>query len=674
MVLAKGGEQNSGGQAAIDLGRFRLYPEQRLPDLGSGLNPAVRADLAGAPSQHFMALVCDPRSQPRLDLMTTASKIESRHLMAPLDWGVVDWPDGRRRFAAVFEHPGGGRLLPGLGQSFPPVGEDEVVRNILTPLVIALRELHEAGIVHGSINPLTIVFRDADRRDAMLGEYLTTAAGSTQPAFFAPVETALAAPMARGEGQFSDDVFALGATAAFLLLGGHPGAAPGAGEETLLDARIEQGSYAAIAGEERIPLGMIEVMRGMLSDNLRGRWTLAEVEDWLPSRRVTGRSALSPRRAARPFEFEGRSFSSGRALARAFSRKVGAAAEAIREPEFERWVLRALGDEAAAVLVKKIKDDPPVGGPPDQQDEALVSRAAMALDRQAPIRFRGLSAALDGLPGLLARFAIESAPVDPAVEILTLGLPQFALTMHAPLPPEQLKLLQLYERARAMLTDRRLGGGFERALYELNPNLHCLSPIIERDCVLTIGHLLPALDKAAASGFGGSFPVDRHIVAFVAARFRAGTKEWGEVLSSRSEATRLLGALRFFGEIEKHSGARAHPGLARWFAERAKAVIERYHHRPTRRHLEGLLERTAAGGRLTDLLRVLDNPGLLERDRQSFAEASRNFLAARRELDRIAGQAAHREAEAGELGGQMAASAATVLAGIVATAAIILLG
>src|SRR5438445_260230 len=79
------------------------------------------------------------------------------------------------------------------------------------------------------------------------------------------IEAALAAPAARGQGQLADDVFALGMTAAFLLLGGNPAA--GLVEDDLLRARIDFGSYTTLIADRRIPVSMIDFMRGLLADD-----------------------------------------------------------------------------------------------------------------------------------------------------------------------------------------------------------------------------------------------------------------------------------------------------------------------------------------------------------------------------------------------------------------------
>src|SRR3546814_1206117 len=62
------------------------------------------------------------------------------------------------------------------------------------------------------------------------------------------------------------------------------------------------------------------------------------------------------------------------------------------------------------------------------------------------------------------------------------------------------------------------GFGLERVLYELNPSIHCRSPLIEHLYVTRIEELVPALERAAANRDRGGRPMDRHIASFAVAR------------------------------------------------------------------------------------------------------------------------------------------------------------
>ena len=118
-----------------------------------------------------------------------------------------------------------------------------------------------------------------------------------QPLVYETIESGLANPWGRGDGTAADDLYALGVTLVMLLLGRNP-VADVPDEKLLLD-KINRGSYAAIIGSERLPPGMIEPVRGLLTDDPKDRWTIQDVDLWLHGRHATPKQPSLARRATR---------------------------------------------------------------------------------------------------------------------------------------------------------------------------------------------------------------------------------------------------------------------------------------------------------------------------------------------------------------------------------------
>jgi eukaryotic-like serine/threonine-protein kinase len=648
----------SGG---VGLGDYLLYPEQPLAALSVGRNLAYRAVSRERPERACFALVCDPASRPRLDVMDTIRKVASPSLLGPLDWKVIDWPpSGRRNVAIVFDKPEGGRLFASLGETVAPPGDEVVIRDYVSPIVAALRALSMAGIAHGAVNPTNLLFPESPRQRVVLGECVSTATAVRQPAIFLPIEAALAAPAARGNGQLTDDIFALGVTVAFLVLGGNP--VSGLADEAVLRARIELGSYGAIIGDRRLSAGLIDLVRGLVVDDAKLRWTIDEIEEWITTRRFVLHQGAAMRRATRPFEFDGHPYLLPRALSHAFAGNIDAASKALRGKDFENWVQRALDDETTIALIKSAQAETATSSPGDLRDAAFVSRICVALDWKAPIRYRGLAATPDGLGGALASAFLENRSLQTIGEAISQRLPQFWLAARSSTSTDHVALLKLFERLRPLLADQRLGCGVERVLYELNPWLHCLSPLIEKDHVYSLTGLLAALERQAASHLEGGDLIDRHIAAFVAARFKTATSGWVEGLASRSQVTRLVSTLRVLTRLQANGGPAAVPNLMKWVVRQTTPLIDGYHHRPTRDRLSKQCEMATQSGKLVNLMLLIDNPVEQQRDAEGFAEARRAHAIVAGQLSRLAASAARRPQEAADLAGEMAAGFATLVA------------
>ncbi|MBV8653194.1 MAG: hypothetical protein JO255_17140, partial [Alphaproteobacteria bacterium] len=590
-------------------------------------------------------------------------------------WRVAHWPvTARRHVMVIFDTQTAGHLVTSMDQSITALSDEDAVRNFLMPVVPGLRQMHAANIVHGSVNPTNLHFQDSARRRFMLGECVSCRAAFLHPASCATIEVAMTAPLMRGAGSIADDVFALGATLAYLVLGRNP--VQGIEEEALLRARIEFGSYAAIIGNNRVPLSLIELLRGTLADDPRARWTMAELEQWLTTRHVKPRQGPAPKRASRPFEFNGNAYLTARALSHGLGINQQAAVAAVKSKEFDGWIQRALNDEIHTNLLKLARHEGAIGGKttkPEARDAGLVACVCVALDPYAPVRYRGLSGAVDGFGAALADAVIRKQPVQIIAEAVAHRVPQFGLSARKPPLPEHVTLLKLYEQLRLHLEDRRVGFGVERLLYELNPTLHCLSPLLERDCVLSSGGILPALERRAADDFGGVFPIDRHIAAFVAAKLKSASNEWVDELSSNEPITRLIGALRMLARLQPH-GSDGVPALAKWVAKQTGPLVENYHHRPTQKAVGKQLEQAVEEGRLLDLLFIVDDPDRKQRDETGFAAAVLEHGVIADELKRIANDTVRRNQQIGELAGQFAACVATTAAGVALAASWFILG
>src|SRR3546814_10578515 len=91
---------------------------------------------------------------------------------------------------------------------------------------------------------------------------------------------------------------------------------------------------------------MMEVLRGLLNDDPRDRWTLDDLTLWVSGRRLSPKPPAMPQKANRPFEFQGVGHMSCCELGEGFSRHWDAALECLTDGSLDTWLRRSLGDEA----------------------------------------------------------------------------------------------------------------------------------------------------------------------------------------------------------------------------------------------------------------------------------------------------------------------------------------
>ncbi|WP_236024920.1 serine/threonine-protein kinase [Arenibaculum pallidiluteum] len=642
--------------------RVEILPGSPLPALNAPGGPAFLARAVRDRKAELFAIVCTSGLPPRTDMLTSLKSIETQSLMRLLDWGVIDWPaDGHRRFALIFERPSGRRVMSALSETIEPMGEERVTRQVIQPLAAALKELGVRGIVHGDVRPTNLFVRDQATGGVMLGECISTLPSYTQPAIFLPIERAMAQPGGRGAGSTADDLYALGVTALVMLLGRNP--ARQLDDEAMLQAKIEKGTYPALVGTMRISLSMMEVLRGLLSDDVKQRWTLSDVDMWLSGRRLSPKQPQVPRKGVRPFEFQDGEAWHARSLGRLLARAPGAAALQIDSGELDRWLRRSLGDEVRAEAVQGAVASATAAGKSGSFEERLVARVCLALDPPAPIRYKQRSVMVDGFGHAIAEaFALGQSP-QALGEAIAAQLPMFWVNVQLEAKAEFVPLIQTFDQMRSYLERQGLGFGIERVLYELNPTMACISPMVKAFHAQSPLELLQALDQVATRVDRGKEPIDRHVAGFLGARFRKLDERLLSIAGNGGESGRRVTAiLNILGEVQTRFGPANLPNLSGWLATMVEPALERFHSRPRREKMKADLVKAARSGDIRQLLKLIDDPEAVRKDEMGFAAARRDYDRAAKEIQRAEREIENRQETADTLGRQIAAMVSSVLA------------
>ncbi|WP_404326342.1 hypothetical protein [Aerophototrophica crusticola] len=350
----------------VDLGgRCEILPGSRLPELDSAGGKAYVAKAIKDRRTELFAIVTDRPVPARIDALPAFRGLDNPAVLRLADWGAVDWtPDRRRRFAVLYERPAGRRVMDDLRDTREPVPEDQIIRGLLPSLLLALRELNMRGVTCGGLNPTNLFFKDASTTGGVLiGDCLTVPPGYGQPLLVETIERGMAQPSGRGPGSIADDLYALGVTLLVLHLGRNP--LRDLDDDAILKAKMDRGTYPALTAQVRLPQNLIEPLRGLMTDDPRQRWTMADLDLWLQGRRLSPKQPQVPRKGARPFEFGGEELMHCRALARAMCRNPLAAAPLIDRGDVDKWVRRAVGTRRGRRRCRPPSPPPAsAGGPP----------------------------------------------------------------------------------------------------------------------------------------------------------------------------------------------------------------------------------------------------------------------------------------------------------------------
>lgn len=614
-----------GASSAVRLNdRFDIWPNSRLSELDSPGATAFAVSDASTGRDRFFALVSDGQIVPRTSMMKPLLDIRCDELMTLVDWGTVTWPAEQamgpecNRLIAIYGRPAGKKLIDDLAKLSPPMSEYDILRYVLPPAIKALSQLHEHKLTHRAIRPTNLFYRDATQQSIVFGDCAMSPPAYAQPAVFESLESAMASPLGRGPGEHSDDVFALGVTVLFLLLGRRP--MPELDDEALLEARLASGSFAALVGKTPIPASLSDAMRGMLSDDPQRRWVAEDLEKWLIDRNRKPPRSILIQKSERPFHFEGRDYFNCRSLAHGIARHWRSTALGERKKELLNWIERGMGDVVRRDAVAKAFELPSVSV--GSGAAILNARLAVALDPNAPLRFKSFDTVIDGIGPALTACLGDSAKTQELAEMVRAGLPETWLGFRRPDDRDLGDMIGLYRDIGEHLKNPRPGAGIERCFYELNPGQHCLSPLIEQQHVVSIQQLLPALEKIAPRE---GPPMDRHIAAFIADRLGGDVGRQIELAFMRDLLQAAVGLLDLYAMLQRKFGPAKLPNLTRWLATCSRPILASYHHRAIRKRMEAELPGTIKSGSVIKLQQFLVHSEQWKADAAGFAAAVNRY-------------------------------------------------
>ena len=659
-----GGDPNADAAAAGALRpllikeRFAVDPTTPLPDLDSPSAKAFMAEDRRDIDRPVFALICNPGLPTRMGAMTSLRGAGIKALVGILEWDVAYWPQIRQRtMILILERPLGGRVLQ---DGKFRISEYDLPRKVIEPLAGALQEMASIGVAHRAIRRDNLFFMDAARQLIAFGECYSSPPGYDQPPVYEPAERAMTPPAGRGVGNSRDDAYAFAVSIVGLVLDKEPGSH--LDHEQLQAQKLETGSYAAITGNENLPLSLLEPLRGMMGDDPAQRWGPEEIDLWLSGRKMSPQQKKAGKRGQNPFTFMGRQYHSVRQLADAFCKHIPEGARAMRDDTFDTWLRRSVEDPNLANAIKNVLDVAKAQtGTFAGSDEMTVTRVSILMDPMGPIRYKGFSFMVDGFGPAFAMDLLRTGDPQIPAEIIAKDIPDVWFQAQLAYAPEASIHQKNFSQLKIVLNNKDPGFGIERCLYESNPSLPCQSTLLLQEYVLEIEHLLPALDRAANTQDIKSKPLDRHMAAFITARFKEDISPHMRALASENPDTQTIGMLSLLAFIQWKLRVEPVYGLASWVGGHLGPAINAYHSRTTRKEIEREIPRLVRRGSLPELFDLMDNADRRREDIEGFEDAVAEFAAAELEIQDIEGRGEEQLTKAERTGQQAAAMGAILV-------------
>ena len=629
----------------------------------------------GEPQGELMAMICEPSIPMRMDQITALDEFPGAGLVKCIDSGVVNWASsGRRQPVLIFEKPAGSRVFETMESVITPLTDDQIISGFLTPAVATLREFSARGLTHRNIRPSNLFYSDESARLIMLGECVSAPPGYNQPLIFESLECGLAVETGRGAGTPADDLFALGVTLLSLLIGRNP--VPQIDDPyTFMLNRINTGSYANIVGNHRIQMNMMELLRGLLTDDLTERWPLADVQLWVSGRRLTPKQVKLPAKAARPIPIGGFEHENVRSAAHGLSLNWPVAGDVIKGQDFDTWIRRSLNDEVILNNLNKAAGTAQaIQSSPKADDARLVAKVVMALDTSGPVRHKGFASHIDGIGPTLAVVFQDDILRKQVEDLITSGILKQWLALQGRVKTELMNTYGILEKIQTMVALPGPGFGIERCLYELNPYGHCISPMIEHLYITQSSELIPALEAVAHDENLPPMPIDRHVAAFLASHSEHIDERILRPLTHKDNrpADEALKVMRILARVQSVYSNGAAPNLCLWLKDLTQPAVDAFNNIRLREQIERQVVQASETGFIVALMRILDDNKVIDLDKENYRKAQQEYKQCSAQIHRMDIGLEQKENLAGELGEQVAAVISGVIGSIGATVFVML--
>jgi hypothetical protein len=460
--------------------------------------------------------------------------------------------------------------------------------------------------------------------------------GSDQPAVYETIENGLANRMGRATGNQADDLYALGVLVLFLHMGNPLHAMS---DEQVIGAKINFGTFSALAGGTKVSPTMAEMLRGLLSDKASDRWTLKNLEMWMLGQYFNPVLPNLPQRATRPIRLGGGEHMNRPAAANAMATHWDEALTNVDNGTLESWLKRGFNDDKVAEPLHLIRGLALSYGPSTGAKHRMVSRLIQFMGPNLPLCYKSIRVNPAAMGNMLAA-VIDQPPLRTEfVEMLRGRLPQGWVDHQPKLTSELASIRRTLDGIEKVIERPGPGYSVERVLYELDPAMPCRSDLIGDYYVTSLKDLLPAIDAALPGAESGTIPMDRHIAAFAASKIaRPVERELALIGNAADQSGYRMGILRLLAAVQRQHSNNDLPRLAEALLELLRPVVDSFHRIQARSDLRNKLEQLAAHSDFVQMAEMLDEDGALRQsDIQGFEQAQQAYAELEKEAQWLEG-------------------------------------
>lgn len=602
---------------------IRILCDEPLPHLDKGLVKAYRGIGKDKFSSNLCVFLCHKSLTPRRIASIKYQKIVNPNLVKLEHSGKVTWPKTKDEyFCLAFANALSIPVLAKKDKS-PALGwnADEVLENVVYPMLDVFEDLHNKDLIHGEIWPGNMFHNGTGAKEKVdLGECLTAPVSSQLPALYEPIERALADAIGRGMGTLADDLYAFGVSLAVILRSSDP--MKGKNDEEIIEKKIEKGSYITLLGTHRLRGAMLELLRGLLYDDPVQRWDLEDIHAWREGRRLSPKQSPKRVKATRPIIMGRKKYIRPEIFAKDMWEHVDDVAKLVDNKEIGQWIDRAIEDKSLKGRLEQAMQDISSYERGSGYNNRVCVSLSTTLYTECPIRYKGLSFIPYGFGAALSNAYVMKKDLQPYVDVLRHIFVMQSIRLRK--NTDVSALVARFDSCRAFIGQTDVSSGLERCIYFMDPESVCLSPILEKYYVHTPEEIMEAFESLCASS-RPSILFDRHVISFLSIKDRKNIDPYLLDLKAKESYRRSLGQIRTLATIQKRSALGKFPAITEWFSRNLEDLYNHFHDDEKKKKFKKKVDTLKRSGDLSRLALLFDDPNLYHNDVNSFFQAMEEY-------------------------------------------------
>ncbi|MEK6745535.1 MAG: serine/threonine-protein kinase [Pseudomonadota bacterium] len=617
-------------------GRYKISMNTPLPYFSSESASAYSVIDMKNPERELIAFVCNNATIQRTHIINPLISSPHPNIMSLVTTNVTDISQANEeRFVLIYEKPKGRKLSELIAASKNRPSFEFICHNIIAPIASAIQHLDDLGITHGNINCENIFYHPSEASELLIGPCTIEPCGFSQPFYYEPVERMQALHSGKGEGNNTQDFYALAVVILHILYGMNH--FKEMDKNVLVRKILKEGAFNALTRNKDMPEVFFDFFRGLLSQNYQDRWGHKYLKAWLDGKRYNVMPSPPPQEAIRPFEFEDEVAYTRREVADIFFHHWQSVPEIFASGQLSTWVAISLRNkELNEYLLRTTKLISTSAKKNDPYINEQIMRAIFIFDPSGPVRLGKLSFHIDGIGTVFADMVFKESDFELQLLMQFIELSMFHIIAgQKNKDSEKIEsdnsafdaVFVKLDRLRGVIRNNGIGFGIERILYDLNPKMKCMSPMLAGMYVSSLSSMLKALDKLAPKLAQHSDPIDKHIAAFITSHLNVQHDIYLPSLSAKPILAKhqVMVALKILASAQHKSGIAYLPGLTNWLALRILPLLDVIRSRTLKRKLVNMLAGAARSGNIQKMADMFIESGYAQAEVIAFQQAVQNF-------------------------------------------------